>query len=133
MRWDDVVPVALVAPVMADSVVQSVLGNPPAFFMEGEREFKVNSMRWQRIANPEGENYEEALIQIDWWVRTLSDSRTLAGALRRLLHHETEITVGGIRLWSKYVDSRALTGARDGTVAESMDVRLTFLRSRYVA
>lgn len=127
------IPVALVAPVAADPDVQAVLGNPPAWFMEGERQFQVNSMRWQRIANPEGENWEEALIQIDWWVRRLEDSLAIARALRRLLHHDTPITVGGERLWSQYVDSRPLNGARDGTIAESMDFRLTFGRSRYVA
>lgn len=117
---------------MADADVQSVLGNPPAFFMEGEREFKVPSMRWQRIANPESENWEEVLVQFDWWVRSLEDSITLARALRRLLHREIPFTVDGVHLWSKYVDSRPLTGARDGTIAESMDFRLTYPRERYV-
>jgi hypothetical protein len=121
-----------VAPVVADSVVQSVLGNPPAFFMAGEREFKVNSMRWQLVANTEGENYEVSLVQIDFWVRTLTEVRTLERALRRLLHHETEVTIGGLDLWSQYLDSRPLMGATDGTIARALDFRLTYLRGRFV-
>jgi hypothetical protein len=121
-----------VAPVAADSDVLAVLGTPPAFYMAGEREFKVNSMRWTLIANTEGENYEESLVQIDFWVRSLAHVRTLERALRRLLHHETEVTVGGLELWSKYVDSRPLTGATDGTLARALDFRLTYLRARYV-
>ena len=126
------IPTCLVAPIAADADVQSVLGNPAAFYMSGEREFKVNSGRWTLIANTEGENYEESLVQIDFWVRTLTDSRTLERALRRLLHHETEITIGGLDLWSKYIDSRPLGGAKDGTIARSLDFRLTYLRERYV-
>jgi hypothetical protein len=120
-----------VAPVAADSDVLAVLGNPPAFYMAGEREFKVNSMRWTLIANTEGENYEESLVQIDFWVRSLANVRTLERALRRLLHHETEVTIGGLELWSKYIDSRPLTGATDGTLARALDFRLTYLRERY--
>jgi hypothetical protein len=133
MRWDTVIPTCLVAPVGADSDVRAVLGDPPTFFMAGERDFKVKSMRWMLIANPESENWEEALVQIDFWVRTLDDVRTLERALRRLLHHEVEITVGGITLWSKYVDSRPLGGATDGTLARSLDFRLTYLRGRLAA
>ena len=133
MRWDTVIPTCLIAPIEADADVQSVLGNPPAFFMAGERDFKVNSMRWTLIANPEGENWEEALIQLDFYVRKLDDVRTLERALRRLLHHEIEVTVGGITLWSKYVDSRPLGGAKDGTIARSLDFRLTYLRGRHAA
>lgn len=133
MRWDTVIPTCLVAPVMADADVQSVLGNPPAFFMAGEREFRVNSMRWTLVANTEGENWEESLVQIDFYVRTLAQVRTLERALRRLLHHEIELTVGGVKLWSKYVDSRPLGGAMDGTIARSLDFRLTYLRGRHVA
>jgi hypothetical protein len=127
-----VIPTCLVAPVAADSDVLAVLGNPPAFYMAGEREFKVNSMRWTLIANTEGENYEESLVQIDFWVRSLTHVRTLERALRRLLHHETEVTIGGLDLWSKYIDSRPLTGATDGTLARALDFRLTYLRGRYV-
>lgn len=133
MRWDDVIPLAVVAPVVADSDVISVLGNPPAFFMAGEREFKVNSMRWTLIANTEDENWEESLVQIDFWVRTLAQLRTLERAIRRLLHHEIEATIGGIDLWSKYVDSRPLMGATAGTLTRSLDFRLTYLRGRHVA
>lgn len=133
MRWDTVIPAALMVPVEADSDVRAVLGNPPAFFMAGEREFKVNSMRWTLIANTEGENWEESLIQVDFWVRRLADVLTLEAALRRLLHHEIELTVGGVTLWSKYVDSRPLGGATDGTIARALDFRLTYLRGRHVA
>jgi len=132
MRWDTVLP-AVVAAISADSEVQSVLGNSPAFFMAGEREFKVNSMRWTLIANPESELWEEALVQFDFWVRSMSDVVTLAGALRRLLHQETETTIGGLKLWTKYVDSRPLMGAKDGTIAHSLDFRFTYLRGRFAA
>lgn len=126
-------PLTLVAPIETDSDVKSVIGNPARFYMAGERKFEVESMRWQLIANTEGENYEESLIQLDFWVRSMDDVVTLEGALRRLLHHETEVTIGGIRLWSKYVDSRPLGGAKDGTIARTLDFRQTYLRARHVA
>jgi len=133
MRWDAVIPVAVIAPIMADTVVQGVLGDPPAFFMAGERQFRVASMQWQLIANTEGENFERSLVQLDCWVRTIDDVRTLERALRRLLHHETEVSVGGLDLWSRYVGSRSLGGATDGTIARSLDFELTYLRGRFVA
>lgn len=131
MRWDTVIPTCLVAPIAADSDVISVVGT--RFYMSGEREFKIESMKWMLVSNTEGENYEESLVQIDFWVRTLAQVRTLEDALRRLLHHETEVTVGGIDFWSKYVDSRPLMGAKDGTIARSLDFRLTYLRERFAA
>jgi hypothetical protein len=133
MRWHTVLPLTIVAHIEDDTDVQSVLGSPAAFFMVGERDFRCPSMRWQLIANPEGENFEESLLQIDFWVRTVADAATLEAALRRLLHHEIEVTIGGVRLWSKYVDGRPLGGAKDGTVARSLDFRQTYLRGRYAA
>lgn len=133
MRWDTVIPAAVVAPIMADTEVQSVLGSQPAFYMVGERDFKVQSMRWTLVSNVEDENYEESLVQIDFWVRSIDDAVTLSAALRRLLHHEIEVTVGGIKLWSKYIESRPVRTARAGIVEGSLDFRLTALRARYVA
>lgn len=133
MRWDTVIPTCIVAPVMADAGVKSVLGATPTVFMAGEREFSVPSMRWTLLANPESELWEDALVQLDFWVRTVAKAVTLAGALRLLLHQEIEVTVGGLKLWSKYVDSRPVRTARDGIVEGSLDFRLTYLRGRYVA
>lgn len=133
MRWDTVIPAVVVAPAVADATVQGVLGAGPGFFMAGERTFAVPSMRWTLIGNVEGELWEEALVQIDIWVRSMADLITLEGALRRLLHHETDVEIGGVKLWSKYVDSRPLNGAKDGTLARSLDFRLTYLRGRYAS
>lgn len=133
MRWPTLIGTCLVAPVMEDTEVQSVLGEPVEFFMAGERNFKVPSMRWTLIANTEGENWEQSLVQIDFWVRSLADATTLEGALRRLLHHETQVTIGGLKLWSQYVDSRPLGGAKDGTIARALDFRQTYLRERHNA
>jgi hypothetical protein len=133
MRWDTVIPLAVVAPVMADADVQSVLGATPAFFMAGEREFRVSSMRWTLIADTEAENFERTLVQIDLWVHSLTELRTLSRALRLILHREIEYTIGGIKLWSEYTGTRPLLGAVDGTLAHSLDFRLTYLRARHVA
>lgn len=133
MRWDTVIPAAVVAPIMADEDVQSVLGNPPAFYMIGEREFGVQSMRWGLVSNVEGELYEESLVQLDFWVRSVAEAVTLMGALRRVLHHETEVEIGGLKLWSMFVEQRPIRTARDGIVEGSLDARLTYLRGRYAA
>lgn len=130
MRWDEVIPACVVEPVLADADVVSALGTDPVFFMAGEREFSVPSMRWTLIANPEGENFEEALLQLDFWVRSVAQAVTLVRALRLLLHHEIEVTIGGIKLWSKYVDSRPVRTVRDGIVEGSLDFRLTYIRAR---
>jgi hypothetical protein len=133
MRWDSVIPACVVAPVVADTEALVVLGNPPTFFMAGEREFSVPSLRWTLIANTEGENYEDALVQLDFWVRSVAQAVALSRALRRLLHHEAEVTIGGLKLWSKYVESRPVRTARDGIVEGSLDFRLTYLRERFIA
>ena len=131
MRWHTVLPLSVVAHVRDDSDVQGVIGDD--FYMIGERAFKCPSLRWNLIANVEGENFEESLLTFDFWVRTVADAATLEAALRRLLHHEAVVTIGGVKLWSKYVDSRPLGGAKDGTIARSIDFRQTYLRGRLVA
>ena len=133
MRWDEVVPACVVAPVSADSDVISALGDSAVFFMAGEREYTVPSMRWTLISNVEDELYEHSMVQIDFWVRSVPKAVTLLRALRRLLHHEAEVTLGGLKVWSKYVGSRPVRTVRDGTVEGSIDVRLSYLRGRYVA
>jgi hypothetical protein len=134
MRWHEVVPVALVARVEADSEVQSVLGIDPLVFMAGEREFQVPSLRWTPISTGlEDELFERTLVQLDFWVRSVAQAVTLSSALRRLLHHDVPITVGTLGLWSMLVEPRAVRGMRDGIWEGSLDFRFQYLRRRYTA
>lgn len=130
MRWDVIIP-AWLDPIKADSDVRSVLGNSPALWMVGERDYDVPSCEWQLIADTEGENYEVTLVQLDFFVHKLQDVQTLERTLRRLCHHDTPITLDGHELWSQLVGGGPLQGPDDGVLRRRLDFRLTYLRSRY--
>lgn len=130
MRWDTVIPAALVAPIAADSEALSVLGPEPLVFQEGEREFAVPSVRWTLVADTEGELFEESLVQIDYWARSAAQAVTLSKAIRRLLHRDLPFTVGGVELWSMLSGSSGPRGGRDGVWEGRLDFTLTYLRER---
>lgn len=130
MRWDVIIP-AWLAPVKADSGVQSVLGSPPELWMVGERAYKVPSMEWQLLTDPEGENYEVPLLQLDMFVRGLDKYVTLERAVRLLCHHDTPITRDGHELWSERTGGGPLQGPDDGVIRRRHDFRLTYLRGKY--
>ena len=132
MRWDTIVA-AWLAHIVADSEVRAVLGEPPAVWMAGEREYTVPSLAWHLIADTEAENYETTMVQLDFWVTSSQDLTKLEKALRRLLHHDTPVTLGGVELWSELDGSRPMDGPTQGILGRSLDFRLTYLRGRYVA
>ncbi len=133
MRWDAIVP-AWLEVIAADSVVRGVLGTEKAFYMAGERDFEVGSLEYQLIvpAVLDREVYWRSLVQLDFWVRTMTELVTLEKALIRLLHSDLAVTIGGIAMWTQHVgDGRALEGAADNTFTRSLDFQLTYLRNRY--
>lgn len=134
MRWDDVVP-ELVAAIAADTTVQGVLGGAdPDFSLDGERDFVVGSLQYRILPGGEAEVYEEARLEFDYWLRSLADLVTLEGALRSLLHHETEVTIGSVKLYSKLADDgHEVEGAAEGTWMGSIAFELEYLRGRHMA
>lgn len=133
MRWHEIVPEWL-ALLAADADVQAVLGtNPPAIYMQGERDWKVPSLEWQIVTSPETELWESPLVQLDMWTKSLSTMTTLAAAVRRVLHHDLTIATENYRLWSMLVGGGQLQGPRDGNLGHRLDFRLEYLRRRYAA
>ena len=133
MRWDAAVA-AWLAPVAADSVVQGLLGTVTEFNLAGERDFAVPGLEYTLIspAVPFHEVYWRTLVQLDFWMRSLADLVSLEGALVRLLHYDTPLSIGAIPMWSQMiVGGTPLEGARDGIFGRSMDFHLIYLRDRY--
>ncbi len=132
MRWDVIVPDWLTL-VEGDTEVVRVLGRPPALFMSGQRDRKVNSLEWTLIVpGLETELYETSLVQLDFWTTTMEQLAGLSKALRRLLHHDLPITVGSHKMWSQLVGGRPLAGPdNDGALSHSLDFRLQYLRGKY--
>lgn len=131
--WDAVLPLWLDL-ALADSEVASVLGDsPPAVYLVGERDRQVPAMEYTLVvAGLETEVYESSLVQLDLWTATIEQLVTLEKALRRLLHHDTTITLGGIKILTQLTGGRPLAGAdRDGALNHSLDFRLQYLRGKY--
>lgn len=131
MRWDEIIP-AWIDRIESNDDVASVLGDPPALYMAGEREHEVPSLEWTLLTpGLEGEIWEVCLIQTDLFTRSMDDLRTLSSGLRAAAHHDLRITVGGHEIWSRLDAARTLQGAQDGIHNVSYDFRLEFLRSKY--
>lgn len=130
MNWDTALP-AILTKVEANADVQSVLGDPPALYMAGEREFEVNSCEWQIISDTELELFNPILTQWDLWCRTMDELVTLEKALRSELHHDLPVMFGAVGMWSELVGARVLPGAGgagEGIHNRSLDFRFTPVR-----
>ncbi len=135
MRWDAAVA-AWLAPVVADSVVQGILGVDAEFNMVGEGDFVVPSLQYTLVSPgvPHLEVYWRSLVQLDMWTKTLADVVTLEKALVRLLHLEVPASIGSIPMWSRKLgESKPLPGAVDGVWSRSIDFHLIYLRDRWSA
>jgi hypothetical protein len=87
------------------------------------------------VSDLENELWAPTIIQWDIWVKTLPEAVRAERALRRLFHADSYVTIGGIEMWSEYLDgdSSTATPDRDGFFGRAIRFRHTPLRERYAA
>lgn len=127
MRWN-VVMEALLGLVEADADVVSVIGDPPALFMVGERDHQVPSVQWSLLTDPQGEVWGAAMTQWDLFTKTVPQMVTLERGIRRVLHRESLFVVDGHQLISRLSGDGGFTGPRDGQIARRLDFRTQYIR-----
>lgn len=131
MRWDDVIEAVMDALEADADVVAFLAGN--AISRASEQEFEKNRIEYTTITNFEGENWETLLVQFDIMGERNRTGELLDAerAIRRILHQDLPITIGGVNMFSQLTAARDLPGAGDRVVGRSLDFRFEVTRSRY--
>lgn len=127
MRWPAALA-ALVARLEGDAELVAALGGEPRIYpAEDPHAASVPSVWWQRVSEPDAENWEEPLIQWSWLARE-ADAVTIERRLRALLYAEVAFEVGGVWLIATLEDVRSFPGEQTGTVEVQMDIRYVLER-----
>lgn len=98
----------------------------------GAETIAVPLLEWSLVADGETEIWAPTVIQVNQWCRTPAQLVSSEQTIRRLLHRDGMIEIGGLRMWSEYLDGDALqTPDRDGIHARAIRFTLTPLRDLY--
>lgn len=127
MRWPDVLlGVAGVAKV--DSVLVPIYGN--AIRLQGADAHTVPSLDLLLVSDQETELWEPIVIQWSQWTTSLDDLIASERRLRDLFVHEFATDVGGVTVFSEFLDGVALESpTRDNVHGRAIRIALEPLRS----
>lgn len=113
-----------------DPELQGVVGT--AIYLNGEREIELPSLTALLVTNEEMELDAPADWQFDAYGATLGQVVTMEKALMRLLHREGTRDIGGVLMFSEFIEGRTMNGPEpDRFYRRSLDFRFTPARSRY--
>jgi hypothetical protein len=132
MMWHLVIP-AWVALLEADTALVAALGGAGRIYpAQAATAVRIPSVEYLMVSDMEQELFNPILLQVDYWVKGINRAATIERHIRRLTHRDTARELGGMRLWTQYIDSRTLEyRAEVGVTHRSMDFRFTPLRAKY--
>jgi hypothetical protein len=97
----------------------------------GDAPIESRVMEWSAIGDTEGELYNPVLIQFDLFTESSALMVEAEVALRRLLHHDLPVELGGVGLWSQFQARREIPDTPKGILGVSQDYLFTPLRTKY--
>lgn len=131
MMWHRVVPPWLVL-LNTDAALTAALGGQHIYPAQAARPVRVPSVEWLLIFDREEELFNPFLVQVDYWASGVPQAATIEGRIRAITHRDTARTIGGFRLWTRYIDSRSHDyPALAGVVHRSLDFEFRPLRQKF--
>ena len=133
MMWPEVIQ-AWVALMNADAALIAALGGQHIYPAQAARAVRVPSVEYSLVSDIEEESFNPIIVQVDYWAKGTAASATIERRIRRLTHRDTARTLGSLRLWTRYLDSRSHQyPAELGVVHRSLDFEFTPVRGQYAA
>jgi hypothetical protein len=112
--------------------LQEALALSHIYPAQAARPVVVPSVEWSLIGDREVSLFNPLTLQVDYWCRGMGRASTIEWRIRTLSHRDTSRVMGGIRLWTRYLDSRNHDYPADpGVLHRSLDLQLEPLRARY--
>lgn len=131
MMWDRVAK-AWVALLVGDAALLAALGGPHVYPASAARVIRIPSIDYQGFSDIELETFNPIQIQVDYFARGVGNAATIERRIRTLTHRDVRRTLGGLRLWTRYLDSRNHDYPTDaGVVHRSLDFLFEPLRAKY--
>ena len=129
MRWPELLE-AIANEAAADTVLDSIYGD--AIRQAGSGKRIVPSLEHMLIADAEAEQWAPHTVQWDQWCDTQEKLVLSEEALMRLFNHDVPVVIGGIGLWSLFLEGDQLSAPdRDGVHGRAVRFRFTPIRERY--
>jgi hypothetical protein len=136
MMWDIVIP-AWVALLEQDADLVAALGGPHIYPAQAARAVRIPSVEWVIVSDRESELFNPVMVQVDIWARGVAAAAVIERRIRALTHRDVsrELVLDeyeGLRLWTRYIDSRTHEYRADpGVVHKSIDIQFEPVRARF--
>jgi hypothetical protein len=141
MMWDIVIP-AWIALLEQDADLTAALGvdadgDIPIYAATAGRKIRVPSVEWVIVSDRETELFNPVMVQVDFWVRGVAAAAVIERRMRALTHRDVSRELAldeyeGLRLWTRYIDSRTHEYRADpGVVHKSIDIQFEPVRARF--
>jgi hypothetical protein len=132
MMWQRVIP-AWIAVLKADTALATALGGNHIYPAQAGRVARIPSVEYTLpLTDVEADALNRITIQVDYWARGVSAAATIEARLRTVTHSDTPRTMGTLKLWSRYVDSRTHEyPAEPGVTHRSLDFLFEVVRLKY--
>jgi hypothetical protein len=129
MRWPEVLE-AIATEAAGDSVLELIYGD--AIRQAGSAEYAIPSLEHTLIADSEVEQWAPHTVQWDQFCATQAALIESERALMRLFNHDVPVEIGGLMMWSLFLEGAELSAPdRDGVHARAVRFRFTPIRERY--
>lgn len=129
----DTMVTAWLARLNGDATLTTLMQGSDLIFPAGaNRPVQVPSIEWMHYGNPEGESFEDVFVRLDLFIRGTMKAGQIEKRIRQISHRDTAQTIGGLRGWMRYLDSRDVNFPSDpGVVHRALDWTLETVRDKY--
>lgn len=134
MMWDLVVE-AWLDLLEADTALETELGGDDHIYpAQSSRAARIPSVEWSLVGDLEEESFNPITIQVDIFAKNVRQMVTIERRIRLLTHRDTARVLGGLRMWTRYLDSRSHDyPAQPGAMHRSLDFQFEPLRAKYAS
>jgi hypothetical protein len=122
VKWVDVME-AVLAHLTADAGLTAALAGGAIRRHGTFIEPAVPSLAWITYGNVLDENTEVVPTQWDIFAQEIDQAIAIERRLRALLHRDTPQVIGGIPMWTQFVDARDHADPEPGRIHRSLDFR----------
>lgn len=105
----------------ADAGLVAALGGAHVYRQASQREARIPSVELLIVSDTPRENTGRVLVQVDTWSTSPDASGVIEGRIFALLHSDLPQTLGGLKMFTTYQDSRDHEDPEPGVVHWSMD------------
>lgn len=130
MRWDDVIQVWLDR-LATDAALVDALNDRPLTPANAAEPVTIPSADYSFIYEDEGELFVRFGVQVTIFA-PIGRAAVIESRIRQITHRDVSYDLGGLRLWSRFIDARSTDyPAQRGVIQRSVDFEFEIIRAKY--